>query len=181
MGPPATGGRDRDATVGRRSLSADAREVRVDIRAASTSPISSSVSGSCAASWTCPRSASSATRTAERDADPTLVIGWAGWDHLQQAKALAAYYVQHEGVGRLDAERLTPLLAGLLELLPWLKQWHNEIDPAYGSGMGDYFAGFVDEEARALGLTLRDDPSLDSRQPDTARRRAEGHSRRMPR
>jgi len=50
-------------------------------------------------------------------------------------------------------ERLTPLLAGLLELLPWLKQWHNELDAQYGQGMGDYFEGFVDEESRALGIT----------------------------
>ncbi len=28
----------------------------------------------------------------ERDTDPTAVIGWAGWDHLQQAQALAAIY-----------------------------------------------------------------------------------------
>lgn len=91
---------------------------------------------------------------AEREADPTLVIGWAGWDHLQQAKALAAYYVRMKEQEGWAPERLQPLLAGLLELLPWLKQWHNDLDPAYGIGMGDYFAGFVDEEARALGFTL---------------------------
>jgi hypothetical protein len=45
-------------------------------------------------------------------------------------------------------------LAGLLDLLPWLKQWHNEIDPDYGMGLGDYFAGFLDEECRALGLAI---------------------------
>lgn len=93
---------------------------------------------------------------AEREADPTLVIGWAGWDHLQQAKALAAYYVRMKEQDGWTPERLQTLLAGLLELLPWLKQWHNEVDPAYGIGMGDYFAGFVDEEARALGVTLDD-------------------------
>ena len=93
---------------------------------------------------------------AEREADPTLVIGWAGWDHLQQAKALAAYYVRMKEQEGWAPERLTPLLAGLLELIPWLKQWHNDLDPAYGIGMGDYFAGFVDEEARALGFTLDD-------------------------
>jgi hypothetical protein len=93
---------------------------------------------------------------AEREADPTLVIGWAGWDHSQQAKALAAYYVRMKENEGWTPERLQPLLAGLLELLPWLKQWHNELDPAYGIGMGDYFAGFVDEEARALGFTLDD-------------------------
>ena len=93
---------------------------------------------------------------AEREADQTLVIGWAGWDHLQQAKALAAYYVRMKEQEGWAPERLKPLLAGLLELIPWLKQWHNDLDPAYGIGMGDYFAGFVDEEARALGFTLDD-------------------------
>jgi len=89
----------------------------------------------------------------ERDADPTLVVGWAGWDHLQQAQALAAYYVSmkdHEG---WDPEHLTPLLLGLLELLPWLKQWYDDVDPTYGEGMGTHFQAFIDEESRALGLT----------------------------
>jgi hypothetical protein len=46
-------------------------------------------------------------------------------------------------------------LAGLLELLPWLKQWHNEPDIAFdGMRMGDYFEGFINEEARQLGKIL---------------------------
>jgi len=90
---------------------------------------------------------------AERDADPTPVIAWAGWDHLQQAQALAGYYLQMKKREGWSAQRLTPLLAGLLELIPWLKQWHNAIDPAYGVGLGDYFEDFVKEEVRTLGLT----------------------------
>jgi hypothetical protein len=31
----------------------------------------------------------------------------------------------------------------------WLLQWHNELDPAHGERMGDYFAGFLDEAARS--------------------------------
>jgi hypothetical protein len=89
----------------------------------------------------------------QRDADATPVIAWAGWDHLQQAKALATYYVQMKESEGWSEERLTPLLAGLLELLPWLVQWHNEIDPEYGQRMGEFYEGFLDEEARALGLT----------------------------
>jgi hypothetical protein len=88
----------------------------------------------------------------ERDADRTAVIAWAAWDHLQQAKALATYYVQMNESEGWNRERLTPLLAGLLELLPWILQWHNDVDPEYGQRMGEYYAGFVDEEARALGL-----------------------------
>lgn len=89
----------------------------------------------------------------ERDADPTLPITWAGWDHLQHARALAAYYEQMKNEGWGPA-RLVPLLAGILELLPLLEQWHNEVDPTYGTRMGDFFRGFVEEEARAHGLTL---------------------------
>jgi len=92
----------------------------------------------------------------ERGADGSLPIAWAGWNHLQLATALAGYYVDMKDADGWEAARLQPLLAGILELVPWLKQWHNEIDPAYGERMGDYYEGFVAEEARALGFTLDD-------------------------
>ena len=92
----------------------------------------------------------------ERGADGSLVIAWAGWNHLQQATALAGYYVEVKENEGWDAARLQPLLAGLLELVPWLEQWHNDIDPAYGERMGTYYRGFVTDEARELGFTLED-------------------------
>lgn len=93
---------------------------------------------------------------AERATDPTPVLAWAGWDALQQAQALAAYFIDMKESEGWSPERLTPLLAGLLELLPWLRQRHNDVDPETRLRMGDYFAQFLDEEARALGLTLED-------------------------
>lgn len=93
---------------------------------------------------------------AERGADGSLVIAWAGWNQLQLATALAAYYLEMKESDGWEPARLQPLLAGLLELVPWLLQWHNEIDPAYGERMGDYYSGFVNEEARANGFTLHD-------------------------
>jgi hypothetical protein len=92
----------------------------------------------------------------ERGADTSLPIAWAGWNHLQQATALAAYYLEMQENEGWEPARLQPLLAGLLELVPWLEQWHNEIDPAFGERMGTYYRGFVNEEARALGFTLDD-------------------------
>ncbi len=92
----------------------------------------------------------------ERGADASLVIAWAGWNQLQQATALAAYYLEMKDNEGWEPSRLQPLLAGLLELVPWLEQWHNEIDPAYGERMGTYYRGFVNDEARALGFTLDD-------------------------
>ena len=92
----------------------------------------------------------------ERGADGSLPIAWAGWNHLQQATALAGYYLDMKDNEGWEPARLQPLLAGLDELVPWLQQWHNELDPTYGERMGDYYAAFVRDEARALGFTLED-------------------------
>jgi hypothetical protein len=89
-----------------------------------------------------------------RDADGSLPVLWAGYDHLTRAKAIAAWFVDRKDTDGWAAPRLIPLLAGLLELAPWLLQWHNDVDPETGIHMGDYFADFVEDEARSLGLTL---------------------------
>ncbi len=92
----------------------------------------------------------------ERGSDGSLVIAWAGWNHLQQATAIAGYYMDMKESEGWEPVRLQPLLASLLELVPWLEQWHNELNPVFGERMGDYYRGFVTEEARALGFTLDD-------------------------
>jgi hypothetical protein len=93
----------------------------------------------------------------ERGADPSPVIGWAGWNHLEQAQALGTAFQELREKEGWSAAQLTPVLAGLLELLPWVRQWHNDPDPTHGGlRLGDFFSGFLDEETRALGLT-RDD------------------------
>lgn len=89
----------------------------------------------------------------ERDADPSLVVGWAGWNALERSRAVAGYFSRMREQEGWTAERLAPLLAALLELLPWLRQYHNAPDPEFDVGMGDYFEAFIDDEARALSLT----------------------------
>ena len=104
----------------------------------------------------------------ERDQDPSPVVGWAGWDALQRSRAVAAWLLDRKERDGWTAPRLLPLLAALRELLPWVRQRHDEIDPDYGVGMGDYFAGFIDEEARSLGLS--DDAVRNWTPPETRRR-----------
>ncbi|GAB3950204.1 BREX-2 system adenine-specific DNA-methyltransferase PglX [Streptomyces sparsus] len=70
-------------------------------------------------------------------ATPQL-YGWAGWDHREQAVALDTYIATHEA---LTTEEVTPLLAGLLELQPWLDQWHNEPDPVFAPTPAKFFEG----------------------------------------
>ncbi|MBK8255147.1 MAG: BREX-2 system adenine-specific DNA-methyltransferase PglX [Polyangiaceae bacterium] len=93
----------------------------------------------------------------ESDEDREPVFGWAGWNHQQQAQALATLY-QHRRTGEAwSKERLLPMLAGLLELIPWVKQWHNDPNPEFGGlRLGDYYETFLDGECHALGLS-RDD------------------------
>ena len=108
--------------------------------------------------------------------DGTLVIAWAGYDHLQLARSISAYHVEvQERLGGRDDPRLVPLLACLIELLPWLKQWYNEPDAQFdGMRMGDYFEGFVQEEARQLGKTLDE---VKAWQPPAGRSRSRRRSR----
>ena len=93
----------------------------------------------------------------ESDHDGEPVYGWAGWDHEQRAKALATLYWKRKTEESWGKDRLTPMLAGLLELLPWLKHWHSAVSDDYaGDSPANYYAGFLDGECRTLGLTHDD-------------------------
>ena len=107
------------------------------------------------------------------DADPTMLIMWAGFDHRQQALAIATYYQDRKDNAGWDKARFVPLLAGLIELLPWVKQWHGEPD-AGGTEWGAYFESFVNDEARWLGLTL---DQIRAWQPPASTRGRKGKSK----
>lgn len=77
------------------------------------------------------------------------LYGWAGWDHLEQALALASH-IQQAGLGEDD---LVPYLAGLLELQPWLEQWHGEYDPEFGASLTAEILAFRQQKQGELGLT----------------------------
>ncbi|UZE96939.1 BREX-2 system adenine-specific DNA-methyltransferase PglX [Alkalimarinus alittae] len=89
----------------------------------------------------------------EKDGDSTLVIGWAGMNHLQRAQAIASWYLDRKETDGWEVERLKPMLVALDELIPWLKQWHNDIDPEFGERMGDHYEGFLLEELRMLDIS----------------------------
>ncbi|MBB5114468.1 hypothetical protein FHU28_004307 [Micromonospora echinospora] len=104
---------------------------------------------------------------ASRDGDPSLLVGWAGWDHREQAQALATLVVAREQEDGWAADRLLPLVAGLREILPWVRQWHGEFDPEWGASPADIYAGFLAETTNRLHLT---DEALSSWRPPKATR-----------
>jgi hypothetical protein len=89
----------------------------------------------------------------ERDADRTPVLGWAGWNHLEQARALSGYYQRMRTEEGWEPERLKPILAGLLDLREWLKQWHDSLDPETGLKLGTYFSEFAEAQCQELGFS----------------------------
>ena len=65
--------------------------------------------------------------------------------------------------GDHNDKRLIPLLACLLELQPWIKQWHNTSDNEFNMSMADFFDGFIKEESRQLPR-----PAVETAEPDDA-------------
>lgn len=102
----------------------------------------------------------------EKPGDSTLVVGWAGMDHLQRARATAAWYIERKEQDGWEVDQLLPMLVALHELIPWLKQWHNDVDPEFGERLGDFYEGYLMEELRLWNLTQSDllkwRPSADS-------------------
>jgi hypothetical protein len=102
-----------------------------------------------------------------REGDDAPLLGWAGWRHLQQAEALAGWYATRTEQDGWHGERVIPMLAGMAELVPWLRQWHNDIDPQYGDRPGEEFARWLDEALHTHGLTRQ---TLESWEPPRAAR-----------
>ena len=53
---------------------------------------------------------------ASPDGDDSLLLGWAGWDHREQAHALMTLIEERSTTDGWDAEKLMPLIAGLAEV-----------------------------------------------------------------
>jgi hypothetical protein len=87
----------------------------------------------------------------------SLLLGWAGWDHKAQATALITLIEDRGTTDGWDTDRLTPLLAGLQELMPWLHQWHNEMTDL-GQSYADAYDAYLTSQREQRNLpeeTLR--------------------------
>jgi hypothetical protein len=110
---------------------------------------------------------------AGRETDPTMLLGWAGWDHAQQSLALSVIIGEREKEGWAD-ERLVPLVAGLAELQPWVEQWHDQVDPAYGLSLAAFCREQLTAWAAHVGKTTAE---LADWRPETSGRGRQGARR----
>jgi len=88
--------------------------------------------------------------------DPTLVVGWAGWNHQQQAEALMRLVEDRGERDNWTREQVTPLLAGVRELLPWVKQWHSDYDPDWDGSPAEQIAQWLADQQERHHLTDAD-------------------------
>ncbi|HEY9390287.1 MAG TPA: BREX-2 system adenine-specific DNA-methyltransferase PglX, partial [Mycobacteriales bacterium] len=90
------------------------------------------------------------------DSDQTILLGWAGWNHADQAQALVNLINDRTAQAGWDTTRLTPLLAGLAELMPWIHQWHNHDDPDWGGNPAEEYQTYLDDQRTHHHLTEDD-------------------------
>lgn len=102
-----------------------------------------------------------------RDTDPSTLLGWAGWDHAQQSLALATVLSARVAEGASD-EKLTPLVAGMAELEPWVDQWHSGTDE-HGIDIAAFCRATLDDHLASLSTTRTH--LLDWRPPASTRGR----------
>ncbi|MGH3402775.1 MAG: BREX-2 system adenine-specific DNA-methyltransferase PglX [Streptosporangiaceae bacterium] len=93
---------------------------------------------------------------ASPDGDGSLLLGWAGWDHRQQAHALMTIIEDRSGRDGWERGRLVPLIAGLAEVLPWVRQWHGEVDPAFGMSPADAYGSYLEDQMHRCGVSGSD-------------------------
>ncbi|MGY0069243.1 BREX-2 system adenine-specific DNA-methyltransferase PglX [Streptomyces sp. QTS137] len=95
---------------------------------------------------------------ASLESDTSLLLGWAGWNHRDQADALVGLVrsrVEDGGWEKKDP-RLVPLLAGLREVLPWVHQWHGEYDEEWEGNPAEEFQAALDSGRADAELSEND-------------------------
>ena len=109
-----------------------------------------------------------------RNADPSLVVGPAGWNAMERSRAVAAWLIARKEQDGWPAARLLPLLAALRELLPWVRQRHDAPDPDYGRRHGRLHRRVHRRGSAGARPFRRRDPRVGAARAPAVRRPAEG-------
>ncbi|MBQ1090136.1 BREX-2 system adenine-specific DNA-methyltransferase PglX [Streptomyces sp. B93] len=95
---------------------------------------------------------------ASLESDTSLLLGWAGWNHRDQADALVGLLRSRVETGgwAKDDPRFVPLLAGLREVLPWVHQWYGGYDEEWEGNPSEEFQAALDTGRTERGLSESD-------------------------
>ncbi len=83
--------------------------------------------------------------------DATDLYGWAGWDHAERGQAIARL-ANDLSRSAAPEDQVIPLAGALLELQPWLDQWHTDIDARSGVSPASAISGATTALLGRLGV-----------------------------
>ncbi|GAA3213066.1 BREX-2 system adenine-specific DNA-methyltransferase PglX [Microbacterium terregens] len=83
--------------------------------------------------------------------DTTELYGWARWDHAERGQAIARLANDLSRAAAPD-DQVMPLVGALLELQPWLDQWHSDIDARSGVSPASAISGATTALLGRLGI-----------------------------
>lgn len=98
-----------------------------------------------------------------------LLLGWSGWSDTDRVRVLFDLISVCRQQPRPSAYRIAPLLAGIQELLPWVRQWGTGYEPGRQTDPAVDFQCEFDDLRTAFGLSTHDLASWRPRRPTSKR------------
>lgn len=85
-----------------------------------------------------------------------LLLGWSGWNEADRVRVLLELARAHHQQPHPSAYRITPLLIGIQELIPWIHQWEAHPGSGMRPGQADEFQYEFEQLRSAYQLTTHD-------------------------
>jgi hypothetical protein len=95
---------------------------------------------------------------ASTDNDPSILLGWVGWNRRDQAEVLVNLLMERSSVDGWSKgdPRFVPLLAGLQEITPWVHQRYDAYDEEWGDNPAQKFQTALNRGAVDRNLSQDD-------------------------
>ncbi|WP_175412583.1 BREX-2 system adenine-specific DNA-methyltransferase PglX [Streptomyces sp. TRM64462] len=86
----------------------------------------------------------------------SLLFGWSGWSDSDRVLVLQDLVGALQQQGRPSLHEVTPLLAGIRELIPWVRQWEASTASGSDAGQAERYQRELDDLCAAYGLSVQD-------------------------
>ncbi|WP_392751153.1 BREX-2 system adenine-specific DNA-methyltransferase PglX [Streptomyces sp. LN590] len=100
-------------------------------------------------------------------ADDGLLLGWSGWSDTDRVRVLLGLIAMCRQDPLPSVYQITPLLVGIQEMLPWVRQWGAPAEPDPRADPAGAFQREFDDLRTVFGLTSHDLTSWRPRKGDS--------------
>ncbi|MEV5881411.1 hypothetical protein AB0L74_01525 [Streptomyces sp. NPDC052020] len=82
-----------------------------------------------------------------------LLVGWSGWSDTERVRVLL-YLIGMLQQARRNVREMTPLLAGVQELIPWVRQWEDRTESGPDVDQVNSYQRELERLCSAYGLSM---------------------------